>query len=365
MKSRLNLETIPSGKAPGQLLRTARQSMGLTVDDVAAELRLAPDQITALEENDFKQLAGQTYVRGYIRSYARMVDLPAEHIVPSGDDKRFATEDSDSVAPPPRRKFKRSSSPAKLLTYVFLILLVGLVMAWWYQRAGIAPRGAGEQLGAMPPLKVAVVANGDLPTVDRILRDNARESRVEPATLGPDALLVMAEEEYAAPDIVTDGPADTESPKSVEPETASDAIGSPAPDTATDSSADPESPGPVEPEAASDAISTPGSVVAPDPVAPEPVMIETAAAMPATIKQLVLYFAAPTWADVRDAQSQLLLAETVTPGQVVVLQGTPPFAVNIGQAAGVRVGYEGKLYNVTPRNDDPSARFSVGKFDLP
>ena len=340
MNSRLNLETIPSGKAPGQLLRTARQSMGLTVDDVAAELRLAPDQITALEENDYKQLAGQTYVRGYLRSYARFVDLPAEYIVPSGDDKRFATEDTASVALLPRHKFRHSSSPAKLLTYVLLIVLVGLVMAWWYQRAGIAPPGTGEQLGAMPPQEVAVAITGNEPTVDGMLRDTSRESRFKPAALAQDALLVMAAEEYAAPDTATDGAADTGLPKSVEPVAASDAISTPA-------------------------LAVVSDPVAPDPVVSDPVVIETAAATPVTIKQLVLYFAAPTWADVRDAQSQLLLAETVTPGQVVALQGTPPFAVNIGQAAGVQVGYEGKLYNVKPRNNDASARFNVGKFDLP
>jgi cytoskeleton protein RodZ len=150
----------------------------------------------------------------------------------------------------------------------------------------------------------------------------------------------MAEEEYAAPDTAAEGAADTELPESVESVAASDAISTPAPAVVPDPAA-------------------------PDPVAPDPVTIETAAAMPAPIKQIVLYFAASTWADVRDAESQLLLAQTVTRGQVVALQGTPPFAVNIGQAAGVQVGYEGKRYNVKPRNADASARFSVGKFDLP
>ncbi|MDH3379738.1 MAG: DUF4115 domain-containing protein [Gammaproteobacteria bacterium] len=340
MNSRLNLETIPSGKAPGQLLRTARQSMGLTVDDVAAELRLAPDQITALEENDFQQLAGQTYVRGYLRSYARLVDLPAEHIVPSGDDKRFAMENTDAVVPAPRRKFKHSSSPAKVLTYIFLIVLVGLVMVWWYQRAGIKPPGAGEQLGAMPPLEIAVAANDGVPTVDGMLLDTKRESKITSAGSAQDALLIMAAEEYAVPDSATDDAAGSESPNSVESAAAGVATSVPAPAVVPDP-------------------------VVPEPVVSEPVTIETAATIPVMIKQLVLYFAAPTWAEVRDAQSQLLLAETVTLDQVVALQGTPPFAVNIGRAAGVQVGYEGKLYNVTPRNDDASARFSVGKFGQP
>lgn len=351
MNSRLNLETIPSGKAPGHLLRTARQSMGLTIDDVAAELRLAPDQITALEENDFKRLAGQTYVRGYLRSYARLVDLPAEHIVPSGDDKRFAREDTDSEVPPSRRKFSRSRSPAKLLTYVFLIVLVGLVMAWWYQRASVVPPlSTGEKLGAVPPPASAVAGHDIVSTVERALLDSEPDSQFKSTAVTQDALLVMADEEYAAPDTATQGAADTELPESAESVAASDAISTSVPEVASD------------PTASDPTASDP---TASDPTVSDPVESETAAETPATIKQLVLYFAASTWADVRDAQSQVLLAETVTADQVVALQGTPPFVVNIGQAAGVQVGYEGKRYNVKPRNDDASARFSVGKLDLP
>lgn len=65
----------------GALLRAARETAGLTVDAVAHQLRLAPRQVAALEEDDYTHLPGRTFVRGFVRNYARFVGLDPDTVV--------------------------------------------------------------------------------------------------------------------------------------------------------------------------------------------------------------------------------------------------------------------------------------------
>lgn len=59
----------------GEQLRTAREARGLQVGDLAQTLKLGPRQIEALESGDWQNLPGQTFIRGFVRNYARLVQL--------------------------------------------------------------------------------------------------------------------------------------------------------------------------------------------------------------------------------------------------------------------------------------------------
>lgn len=66
---------------PGEVLAAARAQQTLSVDEVAMRLRLVPRQIAALEANDFGALPGMAIVRGFIRSYAKLLGLDPEPLV--------------------------------------------------------------------------------------------------------------------------------------------------------------------------------------------------------------------------------------------------------------------------------------------
>ena len=68
---------VISGPLPGVSLRAAREAMSMTVNDVAQVLRFSPRQIEALERDDYASLPGATAVRGFIRSYAKLVKIDA------------------------------------------------------------------------------------------------------------------------------------------------------------------------------------------------------------------------------------------------------------------------------------------------
>ena len=65
----------------GATLRAAREMHGLSIDDVAQQLKLAPRQVQALEDDEYGKLPGRTFVRGFVRNYARFIGLDADDVV--------------------------------------------------------------------------------------------------------------------------------------------------------------------------------------------------------------------------------------------------------------------------------------------
>jgi cytoskeleton protein RodZ len=77
----------------GQRLRVARTAQGLTVEDVAAQLKLPVAIVEAMESDDHAVLGAAIYARGRLGNYARLLGLPAALV-----DTQFA---SGTVPPPP------------------------------------------------------------------------------------------------------------------------------------------------------------------------------------------------------------------------------------------------------------------------
>jgi cytoskeleton protein RodZ len=61
----------------GERLRAAREGRGLTIADVAQALKLGLRQVEALESGDWGSLPGTTFIRGFVRNYARLLQVDA------------------------------------------------------------------------------------------------------------------------------------------------------------------------------------------------------------------------------------------------------------------------------------------------
>lgn len=82
MSEPVNIENAVAGDGAvaaeqpvGEQLRQARQARGLQVGDVAQTLKLGSRQVDALESGDWQHLPGQTFIRGFVRNYARLVQI--------------------------------------------------------------------------------------------------------------------------------------------------------------------------------------------------------------------------------------------------------------------------------------------------
>ncbi len=68
-------------ESPGLFLRQEREKRGLSVDDVASQMRLSRNQIEALESGDYSVLPGPVFVRGFIRNYAKLLQVDPEPLI--------------------------------------------------------------------------------------------------------------------------------------------------------------------------------------------------------------------------------------------------------------------------------------------
>jgi cytoskeleton protein RodZ len=78
-----NVDGLPvvAPAGPGARLRAAREAAGLSLDQVAQQLKLAPRQVKALEDESFGELPGRTFSRGFVRNYARLLHLDAQDLL--------------------------------------------------------------------------------------------------------------------------------------------------------------------------------------------------------------------------------------------------------------------------------------------
>ncbi len=111
----------------------AREAAGLSVYEVADELKLTEEVVNALEHSQIDILPASTFTQGYIRSYARLLDLPAEDIIKAYTQLLPEKEKPLSARSVlPSQKTSRDST-VKLVTYGMLVMGLILLIAWWYQ----------------------------------------------------------------------------------------------------------------------------------------------------------------------------------------------------------------------------------------
>jgi cytoskeleton protein RodZ len=72
-----------STRGIGERLRQARIRTGLTPSEVGSQLKMPTYAIEALEREDWARIGAPVFIRGQLRSYARLLGLPADAIVES------------------------------------------------------------------------------------------------------------------------------------------------------------------------------------------------------------------------------------------------------------------------------------------
>ena len=83
---------------PGSFLREAREAQGLSLAEVAGALKFSVRQIEALENDNHEHLQGKTFLRGFIRAYARMLKLQPEPLLEMLESE--SVEPVEQIIPP-------------------------------------------------------------------------------------------------------------------------------------------------------------------------------------------------------------------------------------------------------------------------
>ncbi|KLD70852.1 RodZ domain-containing protein [Xanthomonas pisi] len=149
MISDSNPNPFEQEKGCGPQLREAREAAGLSVDDVAGKLRMPAHVVRSLEQEDWQRLGAPVFVRGQLRSYARLLQVDLE---PSLQQASIAPIEpvklvSHTHTPRARRILE---STARKAMYV-VITGVFAVPVWYATRSHLDGKGPNTvSLDSMP-----------------------------------------------------------------------------------------------------------------------------------------------------------------------------------------------------------------------
>ena len=125
----------------GRALAAAREARGLSQSDIAAQLRLNVRQVRAIEAEDLAALPEGPFIRGYVRNYARLVDLPPEPLLFLLGRRLKPTDPlpvgggTAAAASPIQRTPREPLSGRLVIGGALAALLVFAALGWWTMSA--------------------------------------------------------------------------------------------------------------------------------------------------------------------------------------------------------------------------------------
>ena len=117
----------------GNSLRDARVRQGLELSSLEAETKIRAKYLRALEEEQFEQLPGDTYVKGFLRTYADRLGLDGQLYVDEYNSRFSLTEEPPASSRPRHqsRQRRRLESHAVLIALAGILAVTVLVIAAW------------------------------------------------------------------------------------------------------------------------------------------------------------------------------------------------------------------------------------------
>lgn len=145
-------EDIAESDAPagvGAQLRAARESMGLSLEQLSAETRIAQRHLTAIEADEFGKLPGRTYAVGFSRTFAKSVGLDQDDVAALVRAELDA-QSEDGYRPAGFEPGDPARVPSRALgwfaAFAVLLLIAGM---FFFFRTMFMP--AGELPSLLPP----------------------------------------------------------------------------------------------------------------------------------------------------------------------------------------------------------------------
>lgn len=116
--------------SPGMLLQQARIKHHLTIDDIASRLRLRAAVIEAIEADDYDDIAGVVFVKGYLRAYAVLLGIDPKDVLRLVNGLNIKEERKpDKLLWQSRASVEKKERPFRalaILTFVCLFALGGI-----------------------------------------------------------------------------------------------------------------------------------------------------------------------------------------------------------------------------------------------
>jgi len=297
----------------GARLKAAREAQNMALADVAAKLKLTSRQIEALEEEDFSHLPSEVFVRGFVRNYARLVGLEPDSLIAPVD---VQAEVSEAITAPNAGLVVDSSGIRRWLVYpliavtVFLILVAALYN--WLRQ--------GEDTLITTPPEMASQTLTPAPAVPAVSPAPAPATAAPAAAPADDVTVITP---LALPNASTPPVSDVKAPSNAGQETMTP----------------PAAVKPAAPEAV-----------------PAPSNAETN--LKSGARSMRFEPAQDAWIQVVDGKGNRF-SRLVRAGTAETFSGEPPFRLVVGEAALVKLTYNGHSIDLSPFIGQKVARLTL------
>lgn len=327
-----NEERQPKLKV-GAILRTEREARGLSVEEIAERVKYSVRQVEALEHDDAEHLPQGTFLRGFVRSYARVLGMDESKLLEvthTHTDHHFDVEDVQAGgAPLPiTGDASRRSRYLMLGALAVAILLAGFVLTHPEDIPLPNPLKKTEEIAAEPASSASTE-----PAVEAVLEKPVEAPVTEPAKIeevqNPAPVAKKSEVPKPAPAVKPAAPA-----KVAE---ATKPVAAPKPKVAN----------PPQEVAKPDQAST----TAPETETSAPPKAEVPLAQ-LMKRPIHIVFNEDAWMEIIDVNGEILLSRVTKAGEEKWIGGghRAPYDVTIGRPAAIRMYYHGKEVDLSQFN---------------
>ncbi|RMX07159.1 helix-turn-helix domain-containing protein [Allofranklinella schreckenbergeri] len=297
----LERPSVESLKTPGAWLRHYRLEREVSLEELAAVLKIPAGKLEALERDDYGQLPDMVFTRALAMTICRLLgydSAPVMALFPQVHSPRLA-RDTDGInqpfkstaLPTPSQPAVRSGIPGSAIVLAIVMSIVAAIVFFWPQiehKMGWGESSVGHEIASGSP---------HLSSQEVQVPALSAAASAESGTLAP--ALTPGQEQAPASE-------------------------------------------PTE--------------AAPAAVAEPPVQEEQPAAPAESIR---IYAQEPVWVQIRDASNAILHQSTLPKGREIAITNPPPLRVEIGRVDAVKVVVKGQPFNVQPFARGNVARFEV------
>lgn len=340
-------------KGPGDLLQAARIELGITVEEIARQMNLNASILKSIEEDEYKEMQSPIFIRGYLRTYARLVSLDENEII--GMFGAFYQIDEPSLAAIGNTAPEISSSDfrVKWMTYIVIAGTIALIAVWWinnYQNKSALVTAVSDPVTTTEVVSVDSTENIE----EKAISEMADESKMmdEPEDMSPIEIEPLANEP------TTEDLSDEEATQSLEAENQT-SLGIIEEDTAQENTATEEI-----------AETEQDSIIEIQDSAQEGLIQTEDLSESTNVKsfsgvsgndELVLTIIATSWGEIKDAEDKRIVQDLFNSGDVIKIVGQKPFKVFLGNGYGVEMKLNNESFEFSEQiKSNNTARFEVG-----
>jgi cytoskeleton protein RodZ len=304
----------PMMPSAGEILADARKKAGLTVQEVAAKLRLNKTTIENIEQNIVDENLSSTFTRGYVKLYAKHLELSQEEVMVAFERQHSDNSEQASLQSFSKRVAKQTSDNRLMMTtYVVVGCLVALFVVGWlhnYAVEGFLFLDSDEVEESSASVDIPVSTTLEPESADTLVAQNDSVITASEA-LTSTATPAISSEEVSA-EIQTEQ--DAEQSQEVKDLDQQDI-------TQTE--------------------------------------IETVIFSETDWAEIVFRFSGDCWINVIDSRGENIAYGVKQAGRLMSVRGVKPFSIVLGAPAYVEIDFQGEAIDMDQFPDDRTARFTL------